>query len=68
MRVLQGFWGREHEPVLGNTGTTKINVAFDDGEGGKQIMLNRNQIRNMRTQGNFGEEPRNKDPPIEETQ
>ena len=36
MRVLQGFWGREHEPVLGNT-TTKINVAFDDGEGGKQI-------------------------------
>lgn len=36
MRVLQGFWGREHEPVLGNTGTTKINVAFDDGEGGKQ--------------------------------
>lgn len=33
---LARILGREHEPVLGNT-TKIINIAFDDGEGGKQI-------------------------------
>ena len=77
LRVSQGFLGnvrtkekyhREHEPVLGNTGTTinlyKFSLRREVHGGGLMrkavAVLNREQMRkncrNMETEGNFGRE------------